>query len=703
MRSKPNTSLAGRAGSWSARNKKKAIFGWLAFVVIAFVLGGAVGTRNLDDDDTGAGQSAQAAEILRDAFPAGGEEQVIVSSRDPAALKAAVTDVQGTVERFSFVRLQAPVTSQDGRSVLVPFELPGDDETAQEKQIVGILSAVEAAQKRHPDTQIGEFGSASAGKALSERFESDFKKAETLSIPITLAILVLAFGALVAAGLPVLLALSAVAASLGIVALPSQILPVDESIASLILLIGMAVGVDYSLFYLRRAREERDAGHAPLEAIDIAAATSGRAVLVSGVTVMIAMAGMFLTGDATFMSFAMGTIIVVAAAMIGSLTVLPAMMAALGTKVDRGRVPFLHRLRRADGESRLWNAILDRVLRRPKLSLLAATALLLALAAPALQLKTATSGLDDLPRDLAVMQTYDRIQAAFPGDQIPATVVVRGDDVTASPMKERIADLQRATRDLGPATVEVSEDRTVAAVAVPLPGDGTNAASTAALERLRERDVPRTVGSGALVTGLTAESEDFNALMARTAPYVFGFVLSLAFLLLLVTFRSVVIPIKAIALNLLSVAAAYGAMELAFDDPIVSWLPMFLFVILFGLSMDYHVFILSRVREAYDSGMDTDAAVAHGIKTTAGVVTSAAAVMVAVFSIFGTLTFIDMRQMGVGLAVAVLIDATIVRAVLLPAAMTLLGDRNWYLPSWMSWLPRLDHGTGVPQPAGATA
>jgi uncharacterized membrane protein YdfJ with MMPL/SSD domain len=334
---------------------------------------------------------------------------------------------------------------------------------------------------------------------------------------------------------------------------------------------------------------------------------------------------------------------------------------------------------------------------------------------------TINPGVAGLPRSLPIMQTYDRIQAAFPGGPLPASVVVQADDVRSPEVQAGIAALRRtaaATTGFGqPVTVTTNPRHTLAQVDIPLAGDGTDARSEAALARLRDTVVPQTVGKvpGAEVnvTGLTAGSKDFNDTMKSHLPLVFAFVLGLAFLLLLVTFRSIVIPIKAILLNLLSVGAAYGVLKLVFQDGhgekllgfesiggVTSWLPLFLFVILFGLSMDYHVFILSRIREAVDGGMRTDRAVAHGIKQTAGVVTSAAIVMVAVFAIFATLSSLEFKQMGVGLAVAVLIDATIVRAVLLPATMTLLGEWNWYLPRRLRWLPELDRER-APEPANA--
>ena len=532
-------------------------------------------------------------------------------------------------------------------------------------------------------------------------------------------ILVLAFGALVAAGIPLLLGLTSVFAALGLTALISHLMHMDESINSVILLIGLAVGVDYSLFYLRREREERARGRSPAEALEIAAATSGRAVFVSGLTVMAAMAGMLLMGTRVFQGFGIGTMLVVAISLVGSLTVLPAVLSKLGDRVDRGRIPFVRRLAQRDGESRLWGVIVGRVLRRPLLWGGIAALLLILLAIPALRLHTAQSGVQGLPRDLPVMEVYDRAQEAFPGGPLPAVVAVSAADVTAPQVTAGIDALKRAAAAdslMGEAIgVDVSASRRAARVLIPLAGEGTDETSNRALERLRETVIPSTLGRVPGVethtTGMTADSLDFNNSMKSHAPIVFVFVLGLAFVLLLVTFRSIVIPIKAIVLNLLSVGASYGILVLVFQDGrleslldfesiggVTDWLPLFLFVVLFGLSMDYHVLILSRVREAYDGGMPTDRAVAHGIRATASVVTSAAIVMVGVFAIFATLGMIDFKMMGVGLAVAILLDATIVRAILLPATMTLLGDWNWYLPHWLEWLPRINRETPEPMP-----
>jgi uncharacterized membrane protein YdfJ with MMPL/SSD domain len=592
--------------------------------------------------------------------------------------------------------------SRDGRSALVQFNLPGDSDQVNDR-VPQALAQVAAAQHAHPRLVIQEFGSGSANKALGNVLSGDLHRAERLSIPITLIILVVVFGALVAAAVPVLLALSAVAATLGLIALPSQIVAFDGSASSVIVLIGMAVGIDYALFYIRREREERAAGCSSEEALERAAATSGRAVLVSGMTVMIAMAGMFLVGNATFTSFAVGTMIVVAVAMLGSVTFLPAMLAALGDRVDKGRIPWLGRRARRTRRT-VSSRLLRPVLAHPRVGLIAALALLAALAVPALSLHTAIPGARDVPANLPVMKAYSRIQAAFPGSPAPADVVVQARDVDAPAVRSAVAHLERDALGSGeiggPVSVTANRARTLEIVQLSLDGDGTDATSYRALDTLRDRLIPETLGqlSGvtANVTGTTAGSQDFSSLLSRRAPLVFAFVLGLAFILLLVTFRSLVIPITAIGLNLLSVAAAYGALALVFQHHwaqkllgftsiggVTSWLPLFMFVILFGLSMDYHVFILSRIKEAHDRGMSTRDAVAHGIGSTAGVVTSAAVVMVAVFSIFGSLDMLELKEFGVGLAVAVLIDATIVRGVLLPATMTILGERNWYLPAFL--------------------
>jgi uncharacterized membrane protein YdfJ with MMPL/SSD domain len=716
---KRSRNLAARAAHWSANHRKTAIFGWIAFVVVAVMAGNAVGQNTIQGADGFSGEAGRAEQMLYDSGLRPNTEHLLIQSRtlqlnDPeftATIEQATErlsrtkDVRNVVSPFTG---DAPV-SLDGHSALVDFEITGDSLEAAER-LDPAKAAVTAVQDAHPQLRVEQFGSVSSNKELNDTFTSDLAQAELLSLPLTLLILVVAFGALVAALVPVLLGITTVMAALGLVALPSHLSPIDSNLQSVILLIGLAVSVDYTLFYLRREREERAAGRSERSALEVAAATSGRAVLISGLTVIAAMAGMFLTGDKTFLSFAQGTILVVAIAIASSLTVLPAVLAWLGDRVEKGRLPLLGRARRPAGQSRFWSGLVDRVMRRPWPAIVLAGGALLALSVPAFNMHLAVSTTDDLPQDLAVVKTFDRIRDAFPAEAVTVDVAVQADDVRAGPTAAAVGDL-RAQADGSPellqgTAIDYSRDGTVALLSIPTKGSGNDEVSTAALGVVRDQIIPDTIGKvdGATVavSGSAAQSKDFRDLVSDRLPLIFGFVFSLAFLLMLFTFRSIVIPIKAILLNLLSVGAAYGVLVLVFQEGygegllgftsnggVTSWLPLFLFVILFGLSMDYHVFILSRVREAYDAGMTTTEAVRHGISTTAGTVTSAAVVMVVVFSVFITLSFLDFKQMGVGLAAAVLIDATIIRGVLLPASMRVLGDWNWYLPSWLEWLPRI--------------
>jgi uncharacterized membrane protein YdfJ with MMPL/SSD domain len=712
--------LAARAARWSAQHRKKAIVGWLVFVALAFLIGNAVGQKEIHGADEFNAESGRAEQTLHDAGLRPNEEMVIVQSKTLTIRDAEFrTAIEQTSKRLArakdVVNVRSPLegagsVSRDGHTALIDFEVTGNDLEAKDR-LDPSLAVVDSVQAVHPNLTVEQFGDASADKELNETFTSDLAKAEGLSLPLTLLILVIAFGSLAAAGVPLLLAFSAVLAAMALVALPSQISPVDSNVSSVILLIGLAVGVDYSLFYIRREREERAAGREPRAALEVAAATSGRAVLISGLTVIVAMAGMFLSGDKTFFSFAEGTILVVAIAMVASLTVLPAVLAWLGDRIEKGRVPGLAR-RRATGESRFWSPIVERAMRRPWLAIALAGGALVALAVPGLSMNMAVSSVDDLPQDLGVIKTYNKLRAAFPAEGVTADVVVKADNVRTGEAAAGISLLQRRAESsenvLKGTEIKYSDDDKVALVSIPTVGSGSDTASTNALEELRDETVPATLGGieglTVDVSGSAAQSKDFRDQLVERLPLIFAFVFGLAFVLMLVMFRSIVIPIKAIVLNLLSIGAAYGILVLVFqkgnlegllgfssNGGVTSWLPLFLFVILFGLSMDYHVFILSRVREARDSGMTTDEAIRHGISSTAGTVTSAAIVMVVVFSVFVTLTFLDFKEMGVGLAMAVLIDATIIRGILLPASMKLLGEWNWYLPKWLEWLPRVSH------------
>ena len=725
---KESKNLAARMGRWSASHWKTATFGWLAFVIASFAVGIAMPMKMIEKKDAAVGEAGKANKILDEAFnldESGLGEVVIIQSDtatvDDPTFRAAINDTVGELSGFEQVELlHSPLTpgnegqiSSDRHAVMINFSPHGSYDEAV-LYIDDIVAATTALQKSHPDFYIAE-GGVSTDKALDKVINGGIAKAGLIALVLTLTILLLVLGSAVASVVPVLVGLTAVFATFGLVAIPSQLVPMDSSINEVILLIGLAVGVDYSLFYLRRSREERAAGRSTRASIEAAAATSGRAVLISGFTVMIAMAGMLLSGDKTFMSFAIGTMMVVGVAMIGSLTVLPAVLSRLGDKVEKGRIPFLHRLRRDNGDgSRFWGAILKPVLRHPVISTIASAGVLLVLALPALQLHTADSGIDALPKSQPELQAFHAIDDAFPGGTSGALVAITGGDPAR--VQAAIADLKVKALASGemqnPIQVEQSTDGSTFQVEIPLAGSGANAPSDHALTTLREDVVPATIGTvpGAeyAVGGPTAKSHDFNAMMKSSAPLVFGFVLLFAFLLLLVAFRSIVVAVKAILLNLLSVGAAYGMLVAIFQwgwgedildfnstGGIASWLPMFLFVILFGLSMDYHVFILSRIREAFDRGLSTNDAIEYGIRTTAGVVTGASIVMVAVFSVFAILPVLDFKEMGIGLAAAILIDATIVRAVLLPASMTLLGDKNWYLPKWLEWLPTLEHEGSV--------
>ncbi|QOV34789.1 MMPL family transporter [Streptomyces ferrugineus] len=724
--------LAARAGGWSARHRWAAVGIWVLFVVLAMGLGSAAGRVDVKDSDQLKGETHTAAKIIEDAgIEEPASETVLIQARDGSlkatdnAFRSAVTAVVDAVEGTGEVTdvtspYDTQTISKDGRSALVQFDMRGDSDTAGER-VEPVLKAVENVQKDHESLRIEEIGGASMMKTFDDAFGDDFQKAEYSAVPVALGILLIAFGALVAALLPVLLAITAIMATMGLMGVVSHVMPMSDTASSVMLLVGLAVGVDYCLFYLRREREERQAGRDPQTALRVAAATSGRAIIVSGVTVCVAMAGMLFTGLAEFEAMGLASLMVVAVAMVGSVTVLPALLSLLGERVEKGKIPFLHpesRLRRKRGaaanrESRFWTAVLKGVLARPVISVVVAAGALLAIAAPALGMKTEQLTLDkEFGDSLPIVQTYNRLNEAFPGGSEPAEVVVRANDINAPEVKSALADFrERAVSSgasRGPVEIKLHDEQNIAFVYVPLVGGSDLDKAGTSLDKLRDDVRPATLGKvdgvEAPITGQVAGSKDFNDQLAGAVVPIFAFVVVFAFGLMLLSFRSLTIAITSIVLNLLSVGAAYGILVAVFQHgwgaslvgaegvgAIITWLPLFLFVILFGLSMDYHVFVVSRIREARLKGRTTNDAIQHGVVTTAGVVTSAAVIMVAVFAIFGTLSMQSMKQMGVGLAAAVLIDATIIRGVLLPAVMALLGERNWYLPKWLHRLPDLTH------------
>ncbi|MFI5800704.1 MMPL family transporter [Streptomyces sp. NPDC051677] len=724
--------IAARAGGWSARHRWAAVGIWVLFVVLAMGIGSAAGTVEVKDSDQLSGETRTAARIVEDAgIDEPASETVLVQSKDgsvkatDAAFKAAVAAVVKAVDGTGAVTdvtspYDSHTISKDGRSALVQFDMRGDSDTAGDR-VEPVLKAVEGVGKEHSSLRIEEIGGASMMKTFNDAFGDDFQQAEYSAVPVALGILLIAFGALVAALLPVALAMTAIIATMGLMSIVSHIQPMDDQASSVMLLVGLAVGVDYCLFYLRREREERAAGRDPETALRIAAATSGRAVIVSGVTVCVAMAGMMFTGLATFQAMGLASLMVVAVAMVGSVTVLPALLSLLGERVEKGRIPFLHPDkrrkkaggRRAEEGSRFWSAVLKVVLAKPAVSLVVAAGALLAIAAPAVGMKTQNLTLDqEFGDSLPIVQTYNRVNDAFPGGSEPAEVIVKADDINAAEVKTALEQFKQQAvssgASRGPVEIKLHDAQNVAYVYVPLVGGSDLDKAGASLDKLRDEVRPATLGKvdglQAPITGQVAGSQDFNDQLGGAVAPVFAFVVVFAFLLMLLSFRSLTIAVTSIALNLLSVGAAYGILVAVFQHgwgaslvgaegvgAIITWLPLFLFVILFGLSMDYHVFVVSRIREARMRGRTTNEAIEHGVVTTAGVVTSAAVIMVAVFAIFGTLSMQSMKQMGVGLAAAVLIDATIIRGVLLPAVMALLGERNWYLPKWLHRLPDLTH------------
>jgi len=724
---------------WSARHRLIAITAWLAMVGGALLAGHLFGTQSHPQYDPGpSGVAERMLDQLHVVSPP--SETVLIqprvsgpghafatdprlrqAARDVAAALRALPSVASDV-RTPFGRGGSALVAPRGGGVLVTFRVAGPHGSA-DTTVARAMHAVSGIQARYPDLVVAEAGDASTDRAANAMMNSDFRKAGLTSIPITLLLLLLVFGAIIAAGIPVLLAGTAVMTAVSLLAIPSRWLPIGPGTSEVVLIIGMAVGVDYTLFYLRREREERTAGATFYAALRTAAATSGRAIVVSGLTVMVCMAGLLFTGIDMFTGFAIGTITVVGVAVAGSLTVLPAVLSLLGPWADRGRIPFLGRARTQARRSQMWAALVGRVVRHPAIWGGVAIAALGALAIPALGMRIGSPAIN-LPTSLPVVRTLSQIQHDFPSKPGPAQVVVTGSGVTGRAMRTAIGQLQARAAAGGPihapvTALSVGGGRGLV-VSVPLAGSDRSPAAAHALEVLRGQILPATLGKvrgvSYAVTGDTANRYDYRAVLRSSAPLVFGMVAVLAFLLLLIAFRSLVIPLVSIGLNLLSVGAAYGLITIVFQDGhlqgllgftsfggIMDWVPLFMFVFLFGLSMDYHVFILSRIKELWSAGASTPDAVVGGISSGAGVVTSAAVIMMAVFSIFASLSTIDLKMIGIGLAFAVFVDATVVRGICVPAALALLGERSWYLPRWLAWLPGGLREAGARLPAAIGA
>lgn len=713
----PLTAVPMRAARWSAEHPWRAILAWIAFVAFAVGLAVAIPTNNTTDADYRVGESGRADAMVHDAdLVQADTENVLITARsgslESSAAESAAEDVVAAAGEADHVaEVGDPQWNADRSALLVPIELAGDTDEVDDLQ-----RAVDGVAAEHDGLDIRQAGDVSLDAAINERVGDDLSAAETTSVPVTLVLMLIAFGALVAAGIPVLLAASSVAATIGLMAPLSHLIPSDDTTASMIVLIGMAVGVDYSLFYLKREREERAKGHRTLDAVEIAAQTSGHSILVSGGAVIAAMAGLFLVADPTFNSLAIGSILVVAVAVLGSITVLPALLVKLGRWSDRPRVPLLWRLNRRVGQGGISRRLLGPVVRHPLVALVLASGVIVGLAIPALGMKTHSGTLDTLPTSVPAVQTVKDISKSFPADEgASATVVVRGDAGEGAQVQAALERLSSDAVDTGHFVasgrgVQTSDDGTTSLLVLGMPYDETDERVDDALRELRGELVPAALGDLADAPGIehavgggAAASLDFADKQSGRLGLVIGFVLVLTMLIMVTTFRSVALAGISTVLNLASVGAAFGVLTLVFQHGwfsgsldftspgfVIDWIPLFVLVVLIGLSMDYHVFVLSRVREHVQHGLPTRLAVQRGIADTAGVVTSAAAVMVSVFAIFATLSMLEMKMLGVGLSAAILLDATLIRLVILPAVLVLLGDHVWW-----PWRPSRPRGEPV--------
>ena len=589
-----------------------------------------------------------------------------------------------------------------------------------EDRLGDVIDAVKGLDEQ-PGVEAAITGDLTVDEDFSKLSEEDLQKGELFfGAPAALIVLLLVFGAVVAGVIPLVLALLAIFVALALTAIVGQVFDLSVFVTNMIFGMGLALGIDYSLFILSRFRESRAGGREKLDAIGTAGATASRAVLFSGAAFVLAMTGLVLVPNTIMRSLATGAILVGIVSVAAALTLLPAVISLLGDRINSLPVPFFSRAT-AGSESRFWGRIVRAVMRRPVVSLVAAVALLLAAAVPALSLDSGTAGISTLPDRFESKKGFLLLNREFPGQTTdPVRIVVEGD--TASPdVQDAVARLEDelGQRDIfGTPTTETSPDGAIEVITVPVAGDSVSPEAVAAVRELRSDVVPQALaGSGAraFVGGNTAEEVDYYDVMDAWLPIVLTFVLGLSFVLLTLAFRSVVVPATAIAMNLLSVGAAYGLLVLVFVkgvgnelfgfqqvDIIEAWVPLFLFAVLFGLSMDYQVFLLSRIRERYSQTGDNDDAVSFGVGSTARLITGAALIIIAVFAGFARGDLVMFQQMGFGIAVALFIDATIIRSVVVPATMTLLGRWNWYLPSWLSWLPDVHvegHEDVKPQPA----
>lgn len=717
-RGRQHPPFTGRLASAAARHPWRVLGLWVVLVVAAYL---AAGTMNLAASPGTAGTEATRAsdlidQRLRQETPP--EEFIVVESPGATAnedaytsfIDALVSDLRSLEEVRSVASYRdgaEGLVSSDGHTVLIPVTLTGDKADAADTAAPLITLVDEAnGQGAFRVTTVG-FGSVEG--EMSALLEETLQQGELIGIAVALVILLVVFGAAVAAGLPVILALLSIFVAAGATALVSNVMEMSNFVVFIITMIGLAVGIDYSLFIVHRFREERGLGREKIDAIATAGATASRTVLFSGMAVAIALGGMFIMPDATFRSFAVGAILVVAATVLASMTLLPAVLGLLGDRVNWLSLPFLGSHRRPESEGGLSDWIARAVTARPVISVIATGTLLVAAALPVFQLNLGSVGISSLPEDSNARHAFDVINTDFSDGVLTADIVVDAPSVNEPAIQDAIARLTAFLEGdgfFGATKIETNEAGDLALLTVAMPGDFSSAESRDALQRLRGDYIPAAfegVLAEVVVGGPTAETVDSVQTQRDYLPLVFTFVLGSSFVLLLVVFRSIVVPLKAVVLNMLSVGAAYGILVLVFqhgigasifgfrESPVIeSWLPLFLFAILFGLSMDYHVFLLSRIKERYDETRDNAASVAHGLRTTAGIITGAALIMVVVFAGMASGDLVVFQQVGFGLAVAVILDATIIRMVLVPASMELFGDWNWYFPKWLEWLPKIN-------------
>lgn len=734
-----NLSLTQRMAMACARRPWRTIGVWVGVVIAAMVamalfLGSALTPegRITSEPDSVTGMN-----LVDDRFPdrnAVSELVVVVADsgnvNDPQ-VRTAVADLSEEIAKAEAVRDvgdpyaadAAGLVSQQGDAVLLPVVMDDSDEAeaAGTDPLAGIASVVDAVQATDSMEGVSAHitGTWTVNNDFVEVSQSDLERGEMqFGLPAALIVLLLVFGAVVAASVPLVIAVVSIVVALGIASMIGQAFELSFFIVNMAVAMGLALGIDYSLFVVSRYREERYAGLSKHDAIAVSGATASKAVLFSGSSFVVALLGMLLVPDTVLRSLATGAVLVGIVTVAGALTLLPAILSLLGDRIERLRIPFL--TRQHGGESRFWARSVRIVTRRPALTAGATTALLVALALPVLTLETGSAGLSSLPGDMVGRQGFAALETYFPSGarSNPAVVVVDADssrsDVRSA--TRQLGDLVAGDGFFGATTVSTAPSGDLTLVEIALTGDTAGSEAAAAIGRLREDYVPAAFGSvdvPVYVTGATAFDLDYTTLINRWLPIVIAFVLTLSFLLLLIIFRSVVLPLKAVILNLLSVGAAYGLMVLVFQkgigadllglqqiDRVEPWVPVFLFSVLFALSMDYHMFLLTRIRERYLATGDTVDAVTHGVGATGRIITGAALIIVVVFLGFASGDLVGFQQMGFGVGVALLIDATVIRTVLVPSTMVLLGRWNWYLPSWLEWLPELHVEGGAEGEAG---